>query len=145
MNLRRAMLSAGLAVLVATLAACATPSAGPVAADKGVFFANIKDRDTVSSPFIVKFGVRGMSLEPAMPVGELKENSGHHHVLINLDAIPGGQGIPFSDQHVHFGKAQTEGEFKLPPGKYKLTMQFANAAHVSYGPPMSATIGITVK
>jgi len=33
----------------------------------------------------------------------------------------------------------------LPRGSYKLTLQFANGAHVSYGPAMAATINITVQ
>jgi hypothetical protein len=46
---------------------------------------------------------------------------------------------------MHFGKGQTETEVKLPPGKYKLTMQFANGAHQSYGAGLSKSINITVK
>jgi len=46
---------------------------------------------------------------------------------------------------VHFGKGQTEAEVKLPPGNYKLTMQFADGFHLSYGKDMSATINIAVK
>ncbi len=144
-------LTSALAALAlgSTLVACGSMSpSAPVAAAKtesGVFFTNLKDGDAVTSPFVAKFGVRGMALEPAMPVGELKANSGHHHVLINLESIKSGDAIPFSDQHVHFGKAQTENEFKLAPGNYRLTLQYANAAHVSYGPAMSQTIRITVK
>ncbi len=73
------------------------------------------------------FGVKGMAVEPA---GEIKANSGHHHLLINLGSIPAGETIPVDDTHLHFGKAQTEAEIKLPPGNYKLTMQFANGAYL---------------
>lgn len=145
---RAAAMTLVVAALSTLLSACGSMSATPTAAaksDTGVFFTNLKDGDTVTSPFIAKFGVRGMAVAPAMPAGELKANSGHHHVLINLDSIKSGDGIPFSDQHVHFGKAQTESEFKLAPGAYRLTLQFANAAHVSYGAAMSQTIQITVK
>ncbi len=148
-TLQRLMGLCAAMVMGATLAACgsmsAPMSAGAAKPDQGVFFVNLKDGDTVTSPFIAKFGVRGMAVEPALPAGELKPNSGHHHVLVNLDSIKSGEGIPFTEQHNHFGKAQTEGEFKLAPGNYRLTLQFANAAHVSYGPAMSQTISITVK
>ena len=43
------------------------------------------------------------------------------------------------------GKGQTEIEVTLPPGTYKLTAQFANGAHLSYGPAMSQTIKVTVR
>jgi hypothetical protein len=100
------------------------------------------DGATVSSPFKVRFGVEGMRVAPA---GEIMANSGHHHLLINLDALPKGEVVPSTDRSLHFGKGQTETDVTLPPGRYKLTTQFANGAHQSYGPAMSQTIAITVK
>ena len=100
------------------------------------------DGATVSSPFKVRFGVQGLTVEPA---GDVKANSGHHHLLINLDALPAGESVPFSDRHLHFGKGQTEAEVTLPPGSYQLTAQFANGAHQSYGKALSQTIRITVQ
>jgi len=46
---------------------------------------------------------------------------------------------------MHFGKGQTETDLTLVPGKYTLTLQFANGAHQSYGEPMSKKIEVTVK
>ena len=100
------------------------------------------DGATVSSPFKVRFGVVGLTVEPA---GDIKPASGHHHLLINLDALPAGESVPFSDRHLHFGKGQTEAEVTLPPGPYKLTAQFANGAHQSYGKALSQTIRISVR
>ena len=100
------------------------------------------DGATVSSPFKVRFGVAGLTVEPA---GDIKPASGHHHLLINLDALPAGESVPFTDRHLHFGKGQTETEVTLPPGSYKLTAQFANGAHQSYGKALSQTISVTVK
>ena len=96
----------------------------------------------VSSPFKLRFGVAGLTVEPA---GDIKAGSGHHHLLINLDAVPAGESVPFTDRHLHFGKGQTETDVTLPPGSYKLTAQFANGAHQSYGKALSQTIRITVK
>jgi hypothetical protein len=131
---RLLMLFAGLLVFV-TAAHGATPA-------KGVFFVEPKNGAIVTSPFKVVFGVSGMAVEPA---GEIKADSGHHHLLINTGPMKKGEVIPIDDTHLHFGKAQTETEVTLPPGKYKLTMQFANGAHQSYGPAMSKTITVTVK
>ena len=97
---------------------------------------------TVSSPFKVRFGVAGLTVEPA---GDIKPASGHHHLLINLDAVPAGESVPFTDRHLHFGKGQTETEVTLPPGRYTLTAQFANGAHQSYGKALSRTISVTVR
>jgi hypothetical protein len=90
----------------------------------------------------VKFAVTGMDVKPA---GDMSANTGHHHLLINGDSMKSGESIPFDETHMHFGKGQTETEVKLPPGKYKLTMQFANGAHQSYGAGLSKSINITVK
>ena len=57
----------------------------------------------------------------------------------------GNEVIPADDKHLHFGKGQTETMVKLPPGKHTLMLQFADGAHKSYGPGMSAKIEVTVK
>jgi hypothetical protein len=112
------------------------------AAAQSVSFIEPMDGATVSSPFRVKFAVTGMDVKPA---GDMSANTGHHHLLINGDSMKSGESIPFDETHMHFGKGQTETEVKLPPGKYKLTMQFANGAHQSYGAGLSKSINITVK
>lgn len=109
---------------------------------QSVDFIEPKNNASVSSPFKVKFAVSGMEVAPA---GEMKEGTGHHHLLINAADIPAGTVIPMDDQHRHFGKGQTETEITLPPGRYRLTMQFADGAHRSYGEKMRKTIEVTVK
>lgn len=100
------------------------------------------DGATVGTTFKVRFGVTGMAVAPA---GAIVPDSGHNHLLINKMPVAKGESVPFDDQHRHFGAGQTETMVTLPPGQYKLTSQFANGAHQSYGAPMSATIQITVK
>ncbi|MFM8464256.1 MAG: DUF4399 domain-containing protein [Burkholderiaceae bacterium] len=109
---------------------------------QSVDFIEPKNNANVSSPFKVKFAVDGMQVAPA---GEMKEGTGHHHLLINAADIPEGTVIPMDDQHRHFGKGQTETEITLPPGRYRLTMQFADGAHRSYGEKMRKSIEVTVK
>ncbi|MES2717867.1 MAG: DUF4399 domain-containing protein [Pseudomonadota bacterium] len=136
-------LSARLAALalVATLAACAHHGHhGP--AGQAVSILEPADGATVSSPFKLRFGVQGLAVAPA---GDVVAHSGHHHLLINVGPLAAGESVPFTDRHLHFGKGQTETEVSLPPGTYKLTAQFANGAHQSYGPGLSRTITVTVK
>ena len=64
---------------------------------------------------------------------------------VNAANVDENVAIPFDNQHKHFGKGQTESEVVLPPGKYKLTLQFADGAHRSYGEQMRKTIEVTVK
>ncbi len=130
-----------LALLLAAAAAISGCASGP-AAGPSVSLLEPANGATVSSPFKVRFGVQGVVVAPA---GDIVAGSGHHHLLINRDAVPSGESIPFDTQHMHFGKGQTEADVTLPPGTYKLTAQFANGAHQSYGKPLSQTITVTVK
>ena len=137
-RLRNISLAAAAALAALTLAGCAAMSEPA----QSVSLVEPANGATVSSPFKVRFGVKGMVVEPA---GDIKPNSGHHHLVINGDAVPTGQSVPFTERSLHFGKGQTETELTLPPGSYSLTAQFANGAHQSYGKPMSQTIRVTVK
>jgi hypothetical protein len=124
------------------LAALAMALVAGTAAAQSVDFTEPKNGAVVSSPFKVKFAVTGMEVKPA---GTMDSNTGHHHLIINGDSMKVGESIPFDEKHLHFGKGQTETEVTLPPGTYKLTMQFANGAHQSYGPGLSKSITVTVK
>lgn len=107
-----------------------------------VDFLNLKNGDIVTSPFKLVFKITGMDISPA---GEFKVNSGHHHLLINQTFIEQGSTIPADQNHIHFGKGQSETELNLSPGTYKLTLQFADGYHRSYGKALSKTIQIEVK
>jgi hypothetical protein len=124
------------------LAAIAMALVAGGAAAQSVDFTEPKNGALVSSPFKVKFAVTGMEVKPA---GSMDNNTGHHHLIINGDGVKVGESIPFDEKHLHFGKGQTETEVTLPPGTYKLTMQFANGAHQSYGPGLARSITVTVK
>jgi hypothetical protein len=106
-----------------------------------VFFAEPKDGAEIKGPVKVVMVVEGMKIQPA---GEVVEGTGHHHILLNQDFFPPGQVIPTDDTHRHFGKGDTEAVLDLPPGDYKLTLQFADGLHRSYGKESSATINIKV-
>lgn len=108
-----------------------------------VFFENLKDRQTVSSPVKVKMGVSGISVDSA---GAVKPNSGHFHILIDAeDSIASGVVVPKDSTHLHFGNAQKEATLTLAPGKHKLALQFADGIHRSYGSKLAATVTINVK
>ncbi|MDL2339595.1 MAG: DUF4399 domain-containing protein [Pseudomonadota bacterium] len=139
--IKRRFLGAALFVAI-TGSACAQSPNQPPSAAQGVYFVAPADGATVESPFKVEFGVKGMEVKPA---GQVVEGAGHHHLLINADSVAKGDTVPADAQHLHFGKGQTETELKLAPGTYRLTMQFADGYHGSYGKDMSATITVTVK
>lgn len=108
-----------------------------------VYFKNLKNGETVKSPFKVEMGVKDIKVDSA---GFIVAGEGHHHILIDAgDSIAAGQVIPKDAQHMHFGKGQTSTTLSLPPGKHRLTLQLADGIHRSYGSQLSATIEITVK
>jgi hypothetical protein len=108
-----------------------------------VFFVSLKDGQTVKSPLKVEMGVSGIAIDSA---GKIRPNSGHHHLLIDAgDSLAAGTVVPKDSTHLHFGNAQKETEIKLTPGKHKLTLQYADGIHRSYGGALSKSITITVK
>ena len=107
-----------------------------------VFFANIEDGATVTSPFYVEFGVEGMEVEPA---GLVKEGFGHHHIIIDGDMIAHGEAVPADETHIHYGGGQTGDTLQLETGTHTLIMQFADGLHRSYGEQMAAKISVTVE
>ena len=134
----------------AALASLATAAVAPTAAfakgpKNSVTFTNVKDGDTVPTTFTYKMDVTGYSLSPAAE--GLKEGTGHHHLIIDGpdSFVTEGEAIPMDATHKHYGKAQTEGTLELEPGKHKITMQFANAYHQSYGKAFAKTITVNVK
>ncbi len=128
-------------MMMDTTASAPAMEAAP--ADAKVFFKNLKDGQTVTSPFKVEMGVSGIALDTA---GSMAVNTGHHHLLVDAgDSIPMGTVISKDSTHIHFGKAQTETTLTLAPGKHKLTLQLADGLHRSYGSPLASTITVNVK
>ena len=131
------------AALLFAPAAFAQGSPAPEGAS--VYIVNLKDGDTVTSPVTVVFGLRGMGVAPA---GTEKENTGHHHLLIDtvLEGAALRESIPADDNHRHFGAGQTEVTLELAPGTHTLQMVLGDHFHVPHEPPVvSAPITITVK
>ena len=109
-----------------------------------VFFKSPADGATVSSPFHVEFGVEGMGMSKATE-NVMDKTVGHHHVIINKGVMAPSTIIPKDAIHIHYGDAQTEADIELEPGDYRLTLQFADGNHRSYGERMSHSIKVTVK
>lgn len=115
-----------------------------------VYFVNLEDGATVTSPVQVVFGLSGMGVAPA---GSEKENTGHHHLFVNRPPLGQGEdgaeeldyGLPADDNHLHFGGGQTETVLELAPGTHTLQLVLGDAGHVPHVPPVaSEVITITV-
>ena len=114
-----------------------------VYADPELYFITPQDGDTVSAETKVSFGLRGMGVAPA---GTDISNTGHHHLLIDVDTMPSmGVPLPKTDRLRHFGGGQTETSLNLPPGEHTLQLLLGNYLHIPHSPPViSEKITITV-
>lgn len=119
--------------------------------DAQVYFVNLGDGDTVTSPVTVIFGLSGMGVAPA---GTEVDNTGHHHLLIDRPPLGQGEdgadelshGLPSDDNHRHFGGGQTEVTLDLAPGPHTLQLVLGDFGHVPHATPIvSEVITITVK
>lgn len=117
--------------------------------DARVYFVNLADGDTVSSPFTVIFGLSGMGVAPA---GTDKAMTGHHHLLIDRPPLGQGEdgadelatGIISDDQHRHFGGGQTEVSVELPSGTHTLQLVLGDMGHVPHDTPIMSQV-ITIR
>lgn len=117
------------------------------AADKNntdVYFISPQDGSTVKSPVSIKFGLKGMGVAPA---GVNIDNTGHHHLLIDLKHQPDlTQSLPANDNIKHFGGGQTETLLELSPGTHTLQLLLGDYLHKPHRVPvLSKKITITVK
>ncbi len=103
-----------------------------------------KNGDTVSSPFTVQFGLKGMGVAPAAVT---VPNTGHHHLLIDVATLPDMSApLPVSDAIRHFGAGQTEVDLTLAPGRHTLQLVLGDHLHTPHDRPVvSEKITITVK
>ncbi len=140
-----------VALLCATGFANAQDAAKPAAMTREhaphhakVFIVSPKNGATVGQDIKVTFGVKGIALAPST---DATPGSGHHHLLIDAKELPPLDApIPNDATHKHYGKAQTEDTIHLEPGKHTLQLDFGDAKHLQFDPPLvSKKITIQVK
>jgi hypothetical protein len=146
--MKLSVLARGFAVVCLAGAASAqtaqTPPKQKAPEGASVYFIAPRNGDTVGPTFTVRFGLKGMGVAPATVQFP---NSGHHHLLVDVDKLP-DLSVPLAvtDNIRHFGGGQTEAEIKLPPGQHTLQLVFADFMHIAHETPvMSEKITITVK
>jgi hypothetical protein len=141
-----ALLSLSLATVLACGAVCAqqAKTGGPTPSPEGaeVHFVGLADGARLPPKATIRFGLKDMGVAPA---GLERENSGHHHLLIDTELPPLDQPIPNDFNHLHFGAGQTETEVTLKPGTHTLQLLFADKDHIPHTPPlMSPRIRVVV-
>jgi hypothetical protein len=142
MKLPTIVLSATL--LVTSLSSFAQDLISTAPDNAEAYFIQPANGQTVGQTVKIVFGLKNMGVAPA---GTDRENTGHHHLLINTDTLPDfSMPLPSTDKVKHFGGGQTETEITLSPGTHTLQMVLGNFAHVPHNKPvMSEKITITVE
>src|SRR6476660_1245799 len=117
---------------------------GPTPSGQGaeVYFIDLKDGANVPAKLKLFFGLRNMGVAPARSE---RENSGHHHLLVDTELPPVDKPIPNDFNHLHFGAGKTETEITLKPGQHTLQLLMGDKDHVPHTPPvMSQRIRVRV-
>jgi hypothetical protein len=136
-----------LVVLAAILAAApslAHAQGKSAPKDALLYFIWPHNNAVIKGPFWCRFGLRGMGVTHA---GDDFPNSGHHHLLVDVnEQLNANEPIPQDKNHIHFGAGQTETRLELPPGKHTLQLVLGDAKHYPFNPPLvSDKITVTVK
>ncbi|MEC8010771.1 MAG: DUF4399 domain-containing protein [Pseudomonadota bacterium] len=136
-------LVAGL-LCVAPIVATAEGLVSKAPADAQVYFIEPQDGAVIEGPVKVVFGLENMGVAPA---GVDRDNTGHHHLLIDVKEMPDmSQPLPASEHVKHFGGGQTETTLDLEPGTHTLQLLVGNYVHVPHQQPViSKKITIEVK
>jgi hypothetical protein len=136
---RRILLSAALLLLPKA----ANTQEAPAPRDAVLYFISPNDGAAIKGPFDCRFGLKNMGVTHA---GDPYPNSGHHHLLIDVDQpLDVKEPIPRDRNHLHFGAGETETRIELPPGEHTLQLVLGDAKHFPFDPPvMSTKISITV-
>lgn len=117
-------------------------AAGETPAPEGVklYIISPADGATLKSPVHVVFGLSGMGVAPA---GVEKENTGHHHLLVDAPLPQGealNEAIAKDAQHLHFGGGQTEAKVELAPGKHTLQLLLGDHNHIPHKTPVASEV-----
>jgi hypothetical protein len=133
-----------LAAALASLPFAAEGQGKPPAKDALLYFIWPQNGSVIKGGFWCRFGLRNMGVTHA---GEDFQNSGHHHLLIDVnEPLDANEPIPQDKNHPHFGAGQTETRIELPPGKHTLQLVLGDAKHYPFNPPLvSEKITVTIK
>lgn len=116
----------------------------PSPQDARVYFVYPQDGAVIFQRSTIRFGLRSnMGVAPA---GVDKPNTGHHHLLVDVETPPLDRPLPNDFNHIHLGKGQTEHKLQLTPGEHTLQLVLADHNHIPHDPPvMSERITVTVR
>lgn len=133
--MRRIVLSLLMIAFSCISIAFANGATSKSAPNARTYFISPTNGQTVPQQFKLQFGLSGMGVAPA---GINKDQTGHHHLLIDTDisAIDLSKPLPATDNIKHFGGGQTETELQLAPGKHTLQLLLGDYLHTPHNQPV---------
>jgi hypothetical protein len=133
-----------LSAALASVSSAALAQGKPAPKDALLYFVWPQDGATIKGGFWCRFGLRNMGVTHA---GDDFHNSGHHHLLVDVnEPLDLNEAIPQDKNHLHFGAGQTEARIELSPGKHTLQLVLGDAKHFPFIPPLvSEKITIRIK
>lgn len=132
----------------------AAPAAAGAAGDAGgqpeVFFTNIEDGGTYSSPVDIVFSVANFDIVPIEDPLVVRPGEGHYHLAVDVECAAAGDVIIAGNpSYIHFGSGADRIEMQFEPGTHGLCLQVADGEHrVIDGPDhslLTKEIQITVE
>ena len=133
-----------LSVVLTCPSFAASAQGKPAPKDALLYFVWPQNGTTIKGGFWARFGLRNMGVTHA---GDNFKNSGHHHLLVDVnEPLNPDEPIPQDKSHLHFGAGQTEARLELLPGKHTLQLVLGDAEHYPFKPPVvSEKLTVTVK
>jgi hypothetical protein len=133
-----------LSVILTCPSFAAYPQGKPAPKDALLYVVWPQNGTTIKGGFWCRFGLRNMGVTHA---GDNFQNSGHHHLLIDVnEPLEPNEPIAQDKSHLHFGAGQTEARIELAPGKHTLQLVLGDAGHYPFNPPVvSEKITVTIK
>jgi hypothetical protein len=101
---------------------------GPIEVDENaeVSFEAPEDGAVAANGVTVAMAAENFTIEEA---GEVNDNAGHFHVMIDEGPVEVGEQIPSDDRHRHFGDGSSRTVLDLEPGAHELTLQAGDGQH----------------
>jgi hypothetical protein len=130
-------------------AAAPAPAPAPAAAPE-VFFTNVEDGGTYTSPVDFVFGVENFAIVPIETPLVARPGEGHYHLAVDAECAAVGAVIVAGDPaYIHFGTGNNDIAMQFEPGEHTLCLQVADGEHrVIDGPEhslLTKEIRITVE
>src|SRR3984893_12134994 len=129
------LLQSVIASLVFGTLMCGSTLGGPTDSLDGaeLYVVDLNGGATIPTEVVIRFGLRGMGIAPA---GEDRENTGHHHLLIDAELPSLDLPIPNDANKLHFDLGATEAEITLAPGTHTLQLLLGDKDHIAHNPPV---------